>query len=152
MEDAAIGWGTPSAGSKPLISNIELTIKRGQRILVLGPNGAGKKGEHCGTDSTLATNSGIVESKRLLLKGKSTLIKAIGGNLELWGGKKKYGDGVKISYFSQDLAQVSTQSNSATAAALCVHHDHLLVSGLLSHLIDNNGVLIQSIAHAGPAS
>ena len=41
MEDAAIGWGTPTPQSKPLISNVDLTIKRGQRILVLGPNGAG---------------------------------------------------------------------------------------------------------------
>jgi hypothetical protein len=33
------------------------------------------------------------------------LIKALEGSLPLWGGKRKVGDGVKISYFSQDLAQ-----------------------------------------------
>ena len=42
FQGAAVGWGTPSPGAKPLIDNIDLTIKRGQRILVLGPNGAGK--------------------------------------------------------------------------------------------------------------
>ena len=78
MQGAAVGWGTPSTpDEKPLIGGIDLTIKRGQRILVLGPNGA----------------------------GKSTFIKAVGGSLALWGGKRKLGDGVKISYFSQDLAQ-----------------------------------------------
>ena len=72
-----MGWGTPTPDSKPLIDNIDLTIKRGQRILVLGPNGA----------------------------GKSTLIKAVGGSLPLWKGTRKLGDGVKMSVFSQDLAQ-----------------------------------------------
>jgi len=37
--------------------------------------------------------------------GKSTLIKALGGTLPLWGGRRIVGDGAKIAYFSQDLAQ-----------------------------------------------
>lgn len=56
---------------------LSIQVKRGQRILVLGPNGA----------------------------GKSTLMKALGGQLALWGGSRKVGDGARISYFSQDLAQ-----------------------------------------------
>ena len=46
---ASVGWGTPAPGAAPLISNVDLTIKRGQRILVLGPNGAG--GSHGGHSS-----------------------------------------------------------------------------------------------------
>eukprot|EP00798_Chlamydomonas_sp_ICE-L_P029123 gene29123-32341_t len=78
LKDGSIGWGDPKApGAKPLVTGIDLTVKRGQRILVLGPNGA----------------------------GKSTLIKAVGAGIPLWAGSKKLGDGVRISYFSQDLAQ-----------------------------------------------
>lgn len=79
MKDAQVGWGIKKedGSSLPLISDMSFNVKRGQRILVLGPNGA----------------------------GKSTLIKAINGSIPLWGGARKIGDGVRISYFSQDLAQ-----------------------------------------------
>ena len=59
--------------------------------------------------SCLFSTSMILALKRmefLAFAGKSTLIKCLGGNLPLWNGQKKLGDGVKISYFSQDLAQV----------------------------------------------
>ncbi|GLI70270.1 hypothetical protein VaNZ11_015202 [Volvox africanus] len=89
---AAVGWGPapqqavgepvgePPAASdapKPLLSGVNLVIRRGQRVLVLGPNGA----------------------------GKSTLLKAIGGALPLWAGSRALGDGVRMAVFSQDLAQ-----------------------------------------------
>ncbi|GIL85713.1 hypothetical protein Vretimale_13175 [Volvox reticuliferus] len=92
LTGAAVGWGPapqqpvgepagqPSAASdapKPLLSGINLIIRRGQRVLVLGPNGA----------------------------GKSTLLKAIGGALPLWAGNRALGDGVRMAVFSQDLAQ-----------------------------------------------
>lgn len=79
MNKADVGWGTKKEDgtSQPLISDMTFNVKRGQRVLVLGPNGA----------------------------GKSTLIKAINGSIPLWGGTRKIGDGVRISYFSQDLAQ-----------------------------------------------
>ncbi|GAX72848.1 hypothetical protein CEUSTIGMA_g303.t1 [Chlamydomonas eustigma] len=78
VKGGEVGWGSrPSPDTAPLIGNIDLTVKRGQRILVLGPNGA----------------------------GKSTLLKGLSGTLPLWGGSRKVGDGVKMSVFSQDLAQ-----------------------------------------------
>ena len=79
MTKADVGWGSKKEDgtSQPLISDMTFNVKRGQRVLVLGPNGA----------------------------GKSTLIKAIHGSIPLWGGARKMGDGVRISYFSQDLAQ-----------------------------------------------
>ena len=43
LKDAAIGWRTseqaPQEGAQPLLSNLDLTIKKKQRVLVLGPNG-----------------------------------------------------------------------------------------------------------------
>ncbi|GIL59787.1 hypothetical protein Vafri_14505 [Volvox africanus] len=90
LAGAAVGWGPapqqaepagePPAVSdapKPLLSGVNLVIRRGQRVLVLGPNGA----------------------------GKSTLLKAIGGALPLWAGSRALGDGVRMAVFSQDLAQ-----------------------------------------------
>ncbi|GLC40935.1 hypothetical protein PLESTB_000965000 [Pleodorina starrii] len=88
LSGAVVGWGPApeqqqqgeGAGvdaPKPLLSGVNLVIRRGQRVLVLGPNGA----------------------------GKSTLLKAIGGSLPLWGGSRTLGDGVRLAVFSQDLAQ-----------------------------------------------
>ncbi|PNW82055.1 hypothetical protein CHLRE_06g271850v5 [Chlamydomonas reinhardtii] len=78
LTGAAVGWGTPGEpGAKPLISGVNLVIRRGQRVLVLGPNGA----------------------------GKSTLLKAVAGNLPLWAGDRVLGEGVRLAVFSQDLAQ-----------------------------------------------
>jgi len=76
LKGASVGWGTPGV-LPPLLTNVDLTIKKGQRVLVLGPNGA----------------------------GKSTLLKALGGQLALWSGSRKEGEGVKMAVFSQDLAQ-----------------------------------------------
>lgn len=79
LSNGSLGWGSPTApGATTLLNNMNLTIKRGQRILVLGPNGA----------------------------GKSTFLKMLGGQLPLWSGTRKVGDGARVSYFAQDLAQV----------------------------------------------
>ncbi|KAG2439392.1 hypothetical protein HXX76_004749 [Chlamydomonas incerta] len=78
LTGADVGWGTPGEpGSKPLVTGVNLVIRRGQRVLVLGPNGA----------------------------GKSTLLKAVAGNLPLWAGERVLGEGVRLAVFSQDLAQ-----------------------------------------------
>jgi energy-coupling factor transporter ATP-binding protein EcfA2 len=77
-QDAAIGWGSADSGNDPLLTNIDLIVKKGQRILVLGPNGA----------------------------GKSTLLKMMAGQLAPWAGTRSLGDGVKLGVFAQDLAQV----------------------------------------------
>lgn len=73
LKKAVVGWGSPADGGSPLLPNVDLTVEKGQRILVLGPNGA----------------------------GKSTLLKSISGAIPLWGGERVLGDGVKLSVFSQ---------------------------------------------------
>ncbi|MEW5302176.1 MAG: hypothetical protein WDW36_004981 [Sanguina aurantia] len=77
LKKASVGWGEPGPDRTPLLTDLDLVVKKGQRILVLGPNGA----------------------------GKSTLIKSLAGNVDLWTGTRRIGDGVKMAYFSQDLAQ-----------------------------------------------
>ncbi|CEG00324.1 ABC transporter, conserved site [Ostreococcus tauri] len=60
-----------------LVKGVNLTVTKGDRILIIGPNGA----------------------------GKSTLMKTIGGVIESRGGGVEQGEGAVIGYFSQDLAQ-----------------------------------------------
>ncbi len=72
--------------------------------------------------------------------GKSTLIKVLEGGLGLWRGSRKVGDGCKISYFSQDLAQDLPLEMTALeyvemkvrdkcpVARLQTHHDAILVA------------------------
>ena len=65
------------AGLEPLITGAGLKVSRGDRWLIVGPNGA----------------------------GKSTLLRTLGGNLRLQGGTLAHGEGTRVGYFSQDLAQ-----------------------------------------------
>jgi len=61
----------------PLLASLNLTIEKGMRVLCLGPNGA----------------------------GKSTLLRAIAGAETLLAGEHRLGEGAKVGYFVQDLAQ-----------------------------------------------
>ena len=64
-------------GAQPQLQRVSLTLRRGMRIAVLGPNG----------------------------EGKSTLLAALAGSLQLRSGERKVGDGASIGVFTQDLAQ-----------------------------------------------
>ncbi|MED6307177.1 MAG: ATP-binding cassette domain-containing protein, partial [Planctomycetota bacterium] len=65
------------AGGRPLLEGVDLAVRRGDRVLLVGPNGS----------------------------GKSTLVDVIGGRRSLWRGARTVGEGVRIGYFTQDLAQ-----------------------------------------------
>ncbi len=71
LEKASVGWG-----DTPLLSDIELTLERGMRLVLLGPNGC----------------------------GKSTLLQSLAGRLKLLGGRRRVGDRSRIGVFDQDLA------------------------------------------------
>jgi ABC-type molybdenum transport system ATPase subunit/photorepair protein PhrA len=73
LKDAVVGWN-----GTPLFAPLQLTIEKGQRILVLGPNGAGKS---------------------------SMLRCALAGSDPLLSGSRTVGEGVKMAVFAQDLAQ-----------------------------------------------
>ena len=74
LTDAAVGYG---GGLDPLLTGVNLTVRRGDRLLIVGPNGA----------------------------GKSTLLRSLGGGLRLAAGTLAHGEGARVGYFSQDLAQ-----------------------------------------------
>ena len=66
--------------SKKLFKNVSLTVKRGERIFIVGENGC----------------------------GKSTFLKVILGKMRRDAGRVTLGSGIKIGYFDQTLAELST--------------------------------------------
>ena len=73
IEKGEVGY----TGVNPLLSDIDIDVRRGDRLLLVGPNGS----------------------------GKSTLMDVFSGKRGLWQGRRSVGDGVRVGYFTQDLAQ-----------------------------------------------
>ncbi|MTH55574.1 ATP-binding cassette domain-containing protein [Bacillus mangrovi] len=67
-------------GKKPTISNVSFSAERGDSIALVGPNGI----------------------------GKSTLLKTIVGKLKAIEGDIRYGSSVKISYYDQEQAELTS--------------------------------------------
>ena len=69
LTGATVGYG---GRLEPLISSADLTVRRGDRLLIVGPNGA----------------------------GKSTLLRTLGGGLRLMAGQLAHGEArdVHVSY------------------------------------------------------
>lgn len=65
--------------NKKLFKNVDLTVKRGERVFIVGENGS----------------------------GKSTFLKVILGKMSRDGGRITLGTGIKIGYFDQTLAELS---------------------------------------------
>ena len=79
LREASVGYG-----AQPILSNLELTLRPGERIGLLGRNGA----------------------------GKSTLIKLLAGEIELLAGTRSEGKGLSIGYFAQhQLEQLRTDES-----------------------------------------
>ena len=76
LSGAAFGWGLGGPGA-PLLSDVNVTLERGWRVVLCGPNGA----------------------------GKTTLLRALAGNVALRSGRRKLGQDASLGFFRQDLAQ-----------------------------------------------
>jgi len=69
------GGGVQSYGPKQVLSNVSLTVRRGEKVAIIGPNGL----------------------------GKSTLLKIIMSELDPDLGSVSFGHEVRPSYFAQDI-------------------------------------------------
>ena len=71
-------------GEKVIYDGLDLTLERGEKIVLVGPNGA----------------------------GKSTLLKIISGHLEFQAGERKVGYATKMGYFSQHRTDSLNEDNT----------------------------------------
>jgi len=72
---------------QPLFSNVTVQIKRGERWGILGPNGA----------------------------GKTTLLRTLLGELKPESGRARFGTGVNVAYFDQQLSSVDPSLDAIEA-------------------------------------
>src|SRR5437763_5329676 len=70
---------TAGYGEKPIVNNLTMTIRRGERYAIIGPNGS----------------------------GKSTLLKTFAGRLQPLAGAITYGHNVQVGYYDQTLGDLN---------------------------------------------
>ncbi len=75
---------------KVIYQGLDLTIERGDKIVLVGPNGA----------------------------GKSTLLKLLGGQLDPTGGKREVGYLTKMGYYSQHRSETLNEDNTVLEEVL----------------------------------
>lgn len=80
LEELAVGYG------EPLLQNINLILRHGERIALIGPNGS----------------------------GKTTLVRTIAGKLAPLAGQARLGANVRLGYFSQEQELLDPKLNALT--------------------------------------
>lgn len=83
-------------GERYVYDGLDLTLERGQRIVLVGPNGA----------------------------GKSTLLKLLAGNLPFQSGERKLGHEVEVGYFSQHRIEMFRAGRTAFEEAADTRRAH----------------------------
>lgn len=96
LEGAKVGHG-----DKTLVSNVNLEVKRGMKILLRGPNGV----------------------------GKSTILHSLRGTLQLQDGARTTNDELRLGVFTQDLAQeLDANSRAVDLVTAYARQDNINIS------------------------
>lgn len=89
LATANIGWTADAT----LQSNLNLTLRRGERVALIGPNGC----------------------------GKSTLLQSIAGNLPLLGGRRRVAPKIRIGVFHQRITEDLPHEQSGLEVLTAAH-------------------------------
>ena len=104
MEDLQVGYG-----ERVLLSDINLTLRRGEKVALIGPNGT----------------------------GKTTLLKTLLGVIPPLYGKAQIGNRVKLGYFSQSYERLNSEQtlldNFLVEYGLTDEQTRSLLGGMLFH-------------------
>ncbi len=103
---------------KPVLYDVSLSIKKGERVALIGPNGA----------------------------GKSTFIKAALGVLEPDSGNVIKDDNLKIGYYSQEFEQFDFSQNLFEFVTEKTHQPEWLVRGILGKFMFSGDKIYQNIS------
>jgi len=95
-------------GGKPLFAGIDVALGRGERVCLVGANGS----------------------------GKSTILKALAGEIELDHGERFLQPGLKVGYLPQnaDLGVTGSVAEYVAAGAPDTHADDYRVAWVLDHV------------------
>lgn len=97
----AIEGGKVGHGEKTLVSNVNLEVKRGMKLLLRGPNGV----------------------------GKSTILHSLRGTLALQAGERKLNEQLRLGVFTQDLAQeLDAKSRAVDLVTAYARQDDINIS------------------------
>ena len=104
LEHLKVGYG-----DNVLTKDVDLVLRRGEKVGLIGPNGS----------------------------GKTTMLRTILGEIPALGGEAKIGNRVKIGYFSQSYERLNPEQtlleNFLTEYGLTEEHTRSLLGGMLFH-------------------
>ena len=105
--------------NKPLLTNLQLTLRYGERVGLVGPNGC----------------------------GKTTLLRTILGQIPLLAGKVRLGANVIIGYMSQEQEELPQKGNPLTLILSCVSMSETQARSFLAFYLFIGDEVFKPIEH-----